>query len=464
MKKIKLFGFWILGVIILISPALYNGYPLVYSDTGTYIESGMELYIPIDRPIFYGLFIRIFSLNISLWFVIIFQSLMLLYILKSFTHLFIPNMKKVTFLILISSLIFFSGLGWYSSQIMPDVFTPIAIMGSIILLTNKNDSKTHLLLTIVITLIALVVHFSNPLIVLGTMTFMLFIKYLFKPYFNSIHLVQFILPLSMIIGSVFIVFTVNYAVEGKFQLSKSSHVFLMGRMIDTGVLKSYLNENCKDNDYVLCPYKDSLPESSRSLMWSNNSPLQKKGWEANKEPYNEILNGIYTSPKHVGSFFINSLVNTFSQLLQNDIGSGIISDFYRSPNSPTYKRIQQYFNHEINAYRWSRQNGNLWKQSLDFTTISICYKFIYFFSFILLLVIITSKKIVRQLNDTILYLLVFAVSSIFFNALVVAFLSCVCDRFQARVSWLLPFCIALFIIMHKKLLKRFWFNSLKNRT
>ncbi len=75
-------GFYQLGqilvsVILLIVPALINGYPLLYSDSATYIESGMGLFVPIDRPIFYGLFIRIASMSYSLWFVVILQSLVI---------------------------------------------------------------------------------------------------------------------------------------------------------------------------------------------------------------------------------------------------------------------------------------------------------------------------------------------------------------------------------------------------
>jgi hypothetical protein len=39
---------------ILISQAVfYISFPLLYSDTGTYIFSAMDLTIPVDRPVFY---------------------------------------------------------------------------------------------------------------------------------------------------------------------------------------------------------------------------------------------------------------------------------------------------------------------------------------------------------------------------------------------------------------------------
>ncbi|HQP01967.1 MAG TPA: hypothetical protein PK337_06695, partial [Bacteroidia bacterium] len=72
----KFIIFVFLGTLCLMADASYNGFPIVYSDTSTYIASGLELETPFDRPITYGLFLRLFSFNgLSLWFVIFFQGL-----------------------------------------------------------------------------------------------------------------------------------------------------------------------------------------------------------------------------------------------------------------------------------------------------------------------------------------------------------------------------------------------------
>ena len=48
----------VLCAIALLGAAIWNGYPIVYSDTSSYIISGFELETLKDRPITYGLFIR----------------------------------------------------------------------------------------------------------------------------------------------------------------------------------------------------------------------------------------------------------------------------------------------------------------------------------------------------------------------------------------------------------------------
>ena len=72
---------WIPGGLALLAIALWNGYPLVYSDTGTYIYSAADLFVPDDRPVGYGLWIRLTSGMKSLWFTVIIQNLLTAWVL-----------------------------------------------------------------------------------------------------------------------------------------------------------------------------------------------------------------------------------------------------------------------------------------------------------------------------------------------------------------------------------------------
>src|SRR6056297_1608751 len=92
LKKLLSIG---IGTVILSIVGLFNGYPLVYSDTGTYIYSGFNYFIPNDRPVSYGLFIKFFSLSYSAWFVILIQNLITAFVLFELINLIIG--KKYNF-------------------------------------------------------------------------------------------------------------------------------------------------------------------------------------------------------------------------------------------------------------------------------------------------------------------------------------------------------------------------------
>src|SRR4051794_33358497 len=53
-----------------------NGYPFLYYDSGSYIESSYTLEVANSRPLGYGLFIRLTRLRGSLWLVVLVQALM----------------------------------------------------------------------------------------------------------------------------------------------------------------------------------------------------------------------------------------------------------------------------------------------------------------------------------------------------------------------------------------------------
>ena len=104
-QRMRVFGLILLGSIVMLRLAFYNSFPFVYPDTGTYIRSGYELILPIDRPIFYGLFIRLLSFSTTLWNVVIFQSLITAYLIYLTLRIFINDkLFNFYYLLLIKSI------------------------------------------------------------------------------------------------------------------------------------------------------------------------------------------------------------------------------------------------------------------------------------------------------------------------------------------------------------------------
>lgn len=439
--------FYLLAPLVLIFPAFYNGYPLVYSDTGTYISSGMELLLPNDRPILYGLFIRFFSLGFTLWLVIYMQALISFYCLYKLSKLVFEKLSSSAFILLVFPLSLFSGLAWYSSQIMPDIFTFFSFAALILLLFAQEENKIHKVIISIVFLFSIQVHFSNFLITLALLIaiFLLqkstFIGTAIKLKFKSA-LVLFIFSLLLSSG-------INYWIASSFRISRGSHVFLMGKMLDSGVLQSFLNDKCEDNNYSLCKYKETLPLDSRSLLWAEDSPLQLEGgWQASEQSYRHILQGILTSPKHLLLYCYNSTYTSLSQLVQVDIGSGLESNWYRDASSSPYVQIEKHFNLELNPYLQARQNGNLWKQELNLEAFNLVYKGLLILSIVFILFIMTTENDKQIIDSKLMFILLSIISLNLFNAIITASLANVYDRLQARVSWLFIW-FALIVLLSK---------------
>ena len=165
------------GSIFLIWMAIYNQYPLVFSDTGSYI-TGEEL----RRAIGYHYFINITSLHFSLWFTIFSQSLITSALLIRITSVIFKNTKfndLIAFLILFL-IILLTDISTYTSCLIPDVFTSWLFL-SFILLISSTKWYDKLLGKISIWL-ALFCHGSNIIIAILSLFILLPTSSLYKNY------------------------------------------------------------------------------------------------------------------------------------------------------------------------------------------------------------------------------------------------------------------------------------------
>ena len=348
----------------------------------------------------------------------------------------------------------FTGLGWYTSQIMPDIFTVTAI-GTLLLLALKKDYKIYQKVIFSLLLVfSINAHFSNYLIsILTVLGLFVITRTKFIP--KAKKELSFLLPTIIVTLSILTGSLINYAVGSTFKINQGSHVFLMGKMLDSGVLKSFLDDECKNDNYVLCHCKDSLPVTSRELLWNTNSPLyQNGGWTGSEKPFNDILFDVFTSPKHLALFTYNAILSSVSQLFQNDVGSGLVSNWYKDPTSPPYAQIAKHFPFELNQYKQSRQNGNLWDQGLDFTFINYINNMFLVISLGLLFYIFTSKTKRKGIDIHTQLIIVTFLLGIVVNAIVVGSLANVYDRLQSRISWVLIFCMLLLLLSKKEFLKK----------
>ena len=277
------------GAALLMFAAFFNEFPLVTSDTGTYITSGFTLNVPDDRPLMYGFFLRHISLWHSLWLVIIAQALLLAAVItifiKNFCNRNISNIVLFFFFFLLAA---FSGISWYCSQLMPDIFTSMGILAfSALLLTHlKRGEKIFFA---IILIFCGMVHNSNVLLFTLLLIFVMLTR--FFPAGKQIHLKKIKLA-AIFIGCTWLLTpSFHYIAGGKFSVGNGSYIFLMGRLVENGILEKFLEKNCGNNEYKLCAYKDQLPNSAISFLWDfNNSPLYKTGgWIENKNEFKTIF-------------------------------------------------------------------------------------------------------------------------------------------------------------------------------
>ncbi len=435
------------GTFILLLVGLYNGYPLVYSDTGTYIYSGFNKFIPVDRPITYGLFIKFFSFNYSLWFVIIVQNLIVAYVMYEVLKVMIHSRTHFTqmYLSIMAFLVFFTGLAWYTNQIMPDFFSSVSILVIYALLTGQIKNIFVKIIFQLILIFSLITHFSHLLIASVLLVTILIIRLLLKEKLQQISLGKILMISIIILLSWIILPSINYTIERKFILSKGSHVFLMAHLNDAGILSQFLDENCAKSEFKdcrLCQYKDSLPKDLASFIWAGKILENTGGWEGSKDEYERIIKETLKRPRYLAENIYVSFYYGLIQLTRNEIGQGLSS---YAKGSPPYDQISWRFHRELNSYLMSRQN--IWNGAgLNLKYLNLTQLFLLICSFFFLIYIF-STPVIRKLEKNSATFLIFIILAITINSFITAGLNSPCERFQARVIWMLPF--ALIILIYK---------------
>ena len=419
----------IISTLFLLIPAFYNHYPLVNPDTATYLASGFKPETPFDRPITYGLLTRLFSLNgLSLWLVVFMEA----FIATSLIFKIVQQVVRVRYYLAGMCVVLFlsvcTSLSWVVSQVQPDVFTPIAFLCVVLILLGKEKGKVEVLLYLLFFL-SVAVHLSHPMLFVAVMVCL----FLLKPFFTTrasyrqVNKRIFIL-LALSLASIVIMGSA---------LSKSRHVFFTGSLLEKGVLKKYLDDNCPTENYRLCAYKDSLPASANDFWWNTSSPLYKVGdWKGTKEEFNEIIRRTLTTPKYLKLYLTATVKQFVVQAYTFNIGDGNVA-FTTGTN--VNERVAEYFPGEINQFDRSRQNNGACDLALELP--NKLFLWIVLVSLAAFFVILaTWGQLSREMKLVAITLL----TGMLLNSLDCAAFGIVNGRYGCKMIWMLPFFVSLY--------------------
>jgi len=431
-------GTLLLGSLLCLSAALYNGFPLVTSDSGSYLNVAVRPEVPADRPITYGLFMLVTSLRFSYWLIIWAQALLLAGLLLRCLQAFVPQLtSRVLRLALVGLVAWATGFSWYCSQLMPDIFTAIGLLALGLLVLGKFRSSWEQIGLLGVLLLSTIMHNSNLLsfsltaLGFGVVAWQqrLFARQLLRR-------AHWLAATATVLAGWVILPTLHAAYGGGFTLSRAAPVFLMGRLVEAGIVDAYLEDHCGDEDATwLCAYRDHLPSDAIGFLWGADSPYNKTGGlEANLVGYRRIVHAIFTSPRYYPQLATMAVQSTLRQLTHFAHGDGLWA--YRENSSP-YWRIPDLAPHEMKPYLSSLQNNN----SLHFEDLNSRTYTAQVVALLAVAVAIAARPRYQQQSQratpALLLLTIWGLGLVA-NAFAVGALANVLDRLQGRVAWLLP--------------------------
>jgi hypothetical protein len=263
--------------VALLAPALVNGFPFVFADTGGYLARPFEHMLALGRSALYGLFLAS-TLGLNFWPAIIVESATALWLLH-ITFRAHGMEGAGIFAFLLAILIMLTSLPWYAGMLMPDIFVPVAALAlHLLAFSHRRLRRTEQVILVAVLAFAMASHMSILALVAALLVVMAALKLITR--FIGLPSPHMTRAVGAAAAGIAIAVLSNLAVAGQPRLTPGGSTFFFARLLQDGIIARYLDDHCSDATIRLCAFRSELPKDSDEWLWGN-SPLGKLGgWEA----------------------------------------------------------------------------------------------------------------------------------------------------------------------------------------
>lgn len=413
--------------LLMIAPAIWNGYPLLQWDTGGYLARWYEGYLVPSRSTVFGLYLH-YGESFGFWINLALQSLATLWLLQ-LTLRVLGLTQTYRFVAIGLCLIVTTAVPWLASMLLTDIFAGLSVLSLFLLVVGAGGtSALEKIALFVFTAFAAATHSAT----LGVLLGLCVAGWMARPFLRQrlplAGLVQ--ASLTIVAGSLMLV-SANYALSGKLAWTPGGYGVAFGRMMQDGIVARYLNDRCPRERYKLCPYRNELPASADEFLWGKSMFNTLGRFEGMNEEMGTI---VVQSLKDYPAWQAGAALRAMGQQLLH-VATGEGTDGW-IPH--TRGIIERYIPAQVAPMRAARQQN--W--GLDFTAINWLHVPVALASMLGLLALLAHALAHRRLDD--LTLLAATVTlALLGNAFICAVISGPHDRYGARMVWVATFVVLI---------------------
>jgi hypothetical protein len=422
----------VLGAAILMIPALLNGFPFIFQDSADYLVFRPHYY----RSPFYGIWIFFFHMNRFIWGPAIAQALVGSHLLYTLVKLQRVPWTEMSFLLLVLLLTALSSLPFFVGIIMPDIFAAYMVILLYLIGFRFFEFGTVMRLYLVLlACVAVASHLSHLWIAIGLVALFVPLARRTGLSWRNIrrHAMILLLP---VVSTLCAYLTYNTAIFHKVSLSPAGQTFVLANLIEYGPATDYLRAACPDAGYKICSEVGRLPATAETFLWN--------------EGYLDRLGGFEGMASESGAIVSATVANRFWQVVdttaRNILDSLVarkpakeLRPSYLKPTAPIFEVLVLKFGSPVlAAFRRSAQM----QDTIPHTAIERIDAIMTPLSLAMLLGLTVVAW--RRGRADLAAFSVFMLGGVFGDALFCAAVSGVYDRYQARVTWLVP--MSVFIV------------------
>lgn len=351
----------VLATLLFLGAALWNGYILFYYDSVDYVYLPFNWDLPIYRTAGYALVTAVGMGTGTLWSVALLQSAVAAYLVFETLDAFVPMPTGRILMAVSGVLALFTGLPWFTGQLMPDAFTGPVVLGALVLSFGwERLPRWRRFLLVAVMAVGIGVHTSHLGLALGLVLSLGGLRLLLRRRWPEF--APRLLPTAVAaVLAVVLVVTTHWITQGRPFLTQPTHMLWLARMVQDGTAKELLDEVCptQAEEYRLCAFRDQFPETANDFLWHGDSIIHRLGdWEGLQDEAKAIFHE--SIRRHPGHHLKAMALLTLQQLVEFRTGDGMIDMDWLVGDT-----LEGYYNREYDTFLASRQ-----EKKIDFTEIN----------------------------------------------------------------------------------------------
>lgn len=423
------------ATMLLALPAFWNGFPLLEYDTGGYLARWYEGYLVPSRPAPYGLLLNVGSL-LDFWPVVALQCVLTVWVVTLTMRGHGLQPRPLTRLAIFILLALATTLPWIASVLLTDIFVGVAVLALYLLIFRRDDlDRIERTALIVIVGFAAATHSASLLLVIALGILAAAAAWLWPAIVPRTALRP---VASAVVLGFAILLAGNFIVTKRLAWTPGGYGIVFGRLLEDGVVNRYLDEHCGQRHLKLCAVRDKLPRNADLFLWGDETFNKLGRFDGlGAEMRSIVLESLADYPiENIGL----ALRAAARQLVSVGTGEGVLDSIWH-----TYGMIEDHTPWNVPAMRAARQQHGV----LQFDGINRLHEPVALISMALLLAPLLLALWRRRMS-AITPLAASVTLAILVNAAILGPLSNPHDRYGARIVWLAPLVVALWLTQRRE--------------
>jgi hypothetical protein len=416
------------AMLMLLAPALWNGFPLLEYDTGGYFARWFEGTLEVSRSTAYGLFLVALA-QPDFWPAVVVQAALTVWVVALVLRAHGLG-RSVVLLVTVAGLSVTTTLPWLTSILLTDIFAGLGVLALyLVLLRGETLTGFERAALVVLAAFSGATHNATLAVELALVAAATVAALLRRGIVSLAGLRRGIAVLAL--GPIILV-AANCLVAGQLEWTPGGIALSFGRMLQDGIVARFLADHCPDARFKLCDHRDELPTDADDFFWDDKSVFERLGRFQGLSDEMRMI--VLESLRDYPLWQIEAAaIAAARQLVAVRTGEGANNSLWH-----TYRMMENFTPSALPAMRAARQQNG----ELDFRAINRLHVPVALASMALLLVIIALA--IREERFADLGPLAAAVAiALLANAVVCGVFANPHDRYGARLVWVAPFVVAL---------------------